>query len=176
MAQTEDKNVIQDAVKPEKDLHSVQLIVFKLGEEEYGLHIDQIKEIVRTPNITRMPETPDYIKGVANIRGNIIAIADLEKKFGVQARQEEGETAGNFTLVIESEEFKLGVLVKEVPNTLAVTDADIDEALNLVQENNNGETGYIKGVVKLDDRLIILIDIFKVLEGKDLSLVHRATV
>ena len=176
MAQTEDKNVIQDAVKPEKDLHSVQLIVFKLGEEEYGLHIDQIKEIVRTPNITRMPETPDYIKGVANIRGNIIAIADLEKKFGVQARQEEGQTAGNFTLVIESEEFKLGVLVKEVPNTLAVTDADIDEALNLVQENNNGETGYIKGVVKLDDRLIILIDIFKVLEGKDLSLVHKATV
>ena len=176
MAQTEEKNVIQDAGKPEKDLHSVQLIVFKLGEEEYGLHIDQIKEIVRTPNITRMPETPDYIKGVANIRGNIIAIADLEKKFGVQARQEEGETAGNFTLVIESEEFKLGVLVKEVPNTLAVPEADIDEALNLVQENNNGETGYIKGVVKLDDRLIILIDIFKVLEGKDLSLVHRATV
>lgn len=176
MAQTEEKSVIQDTGKSEKDLHSVQLIVFKLGEEEYGLHIDQIKEIVRTPNITRMPETPDYIKGVANIRGNIIAIADLEKKFGVQARQEEGENAGNFTLVIESEEFKLGVLVKEVPNTLAVTEADIDEALNLVQENNNGETGYIKGVVKLDDRLIILIDIFKVLEGKDLSLVHRATV
>ena len=176
MAEIEEKNNAQAAEKSDKDLHSVQLIVFKLGEEEYGLHIDQIKEIVRTPAITRMPESPDYIKGVANIRGNIIAIADLEKKFGVQAQQGEGMGTGNFTLVIESEEFKLGILVKEVPNTLAVSEGDIDSALNLVQENNNSDSGYIKGVVKVADRLIILIDIFKVLGEQDLNQVYKATV
>lgn len=176
MSEIGEKSIAQEAGKSEKDLHSVQLIVFKLGQEEYGLHIDQIKEIVKTPPITRMPETPDYIKGVANIRGNIIAIADLENKFGVQVQQREGEDTGNFTLVIESEEFKLGVLVKEVPNTLAVSEGDIDDALNLVQENNNGDSGYIKGVVKLADRLIILIDIFKVLGEQDLNYVYRAVV
>ena len=59
----------------------MQLIIFKLAGEEYGLSIDQIKEVVLTPRVAKMPQTPAYIKGVANIRGNIIAIMDLEQKF-----------------------------------------------------------------------------------------------
>jgi len=61
---------------------TLQIVVFKLGQEEYGLHIDQIKEVVITPKITRMPQTPAFVKGVANIRGNVIAMLDLEEKFG----------------------------------------------------------------------------------------------
>ena len=60
-----------------------QIVVFRLGQEEYGLPIEQIKEVVITPNITRMPQTPAFVKGVANIRGNVIAILDLEEKFGL---------------------------------------------------------------------------------------------
>ncbi|MDH5398000.1 MAG: chemotaxis protein CheW [Cyclobacteriaceae bacterium] len=146
-----------------------QLIVFKQGEEEYAMHIDQIKEVVITPNITRMPQTSSYIKGVANIRGNIIAIVDLEEKFGLgKTNAEVLNHSKNFTLVIESEEFKIGLLVKEVPNTLTVTDKDIDESVNIVGDGAV-DKNYIKGIVKVDKRLIILIDIYKVMSKEELG-------
>ncbi len=62
---------------------AVHLIVFKLGTEEYGIRIEQVKEVTITPEITRMPKTPAFIKGVANIRGDIIAIMDLEERFNI---------------------------------------------------------------------------------------------
>lgn len=147
-----------------------QLIVFKLGEEEYGLNIDQVKEIVLTPNITKMPQTEPFIKGVANIRGNIITIVDLEEKFGVNAHltQNEKEAAGNYTLVIESDVLKVGVIVREVPTTLVASDNDIDESQNIVHDSAMDDN-YIKGIVKIEDRLIILIDIFKVMTEEILN-------
>lgn len=143
---------------------SLQLIVFKLGEEEYGIHISQIKEVVLTPNITKMPQTPPYVKGVANIRGNIIGIIDLEEKFGIRPgiTVEEVNQRNNYTLVVESDTFKMGVLVTEVPNTLTVKTSAIEKEVDIVHDRNI-DTGYIKGIVKLDDRLVILIDIFRVL-------------
>ena len=104
-----------------------QIIVFKQGDEEYALHIDQIKEVVITPSITRMPQTPTYIKGVANIRGNIIAILDLEEKFNLKRSQDQG-TGNNYTLVVESDDLKMGLLVNDVPNTISVSAGDLDES------------------------------------------------
>jgi purine-binding chemotaxis protein CheW len=152
----------------QKSNTTFQVVVFKLGEEEYGLHIDQIKEVVLTPPVTRMPQTPTFIRGVANIRGNIIAIVDLEEKFGL----EKSETTGsNFTLVIESDEFKMGVLVKEVPNTLSISSADIEESV--FTGDQGAEQSCFKGIVKLGKRLIIMIDIFKVIAEKDLSVLKK---
>src|SRR6476620_294583 len=82
---------------------TVHLIVFKLGTEEYGIRIEQVKEETITPEITRMPKTPDFIKGVANIRGKIIAIMDLEERFKI--RPEGDATSRNsFTLAIEAKD------------------------------------------------------------------------
>lgn len=159
--------------KPEQvqqqNLVKRQLIVFKLGQEEYGIHIDQIKEVVITPHITRMPKTPFYIKGVANIRGNIIAIVDLEEKFGLKkASDKDVNEEKNYTLVVESDTFKMGVLVEEVPNTLSISSSEIDESPTLMQENQEGGD-YVKGIVKAGKRLIILIDIFEVMAEKEMS-------
>lgn len=157
----------------EKAYQNQQLIVFRLGQEEYALHIDQVKEVVITPHITRMPQTPSFVRGVANIRGNIIAIIDLEEKFGLSALSDEpAKHANHFTLVIESEEFKMGVLVKEVPNTLSISEADIEETSHVIHEAGV-ESGYIKGVAKSGDRLIILIDIFKIMSEKEFDTLLR---
>ena len=162
-------NVSNDEAQDQKSFGTHQLIVFKQGSEEYALHIDQIKEVVITPNITKMPQTPEYIRGVANIRGNIIAIVDLEEKFGIKnKRQTEDVFEKNYTLVIESDEIKIGILVKDVPNTLSVSEKDIDDAVNVVTDSS-AEKNYIKGIVKIKDRLVILIDIFKVMSKSDLS-------
>ncbi|NLR89638.1 MULTISPECIES: chemotaxis protein CheW [Flammeovirga] len=141
------------------------IIVFRLGEEEYGLHIDQIKEVVITPRITKVPLTPSYVKGVANIRGNILAIIDLEDKFSLNRTI--SETSG-YTLVVESHEYNMAILVKDVPNTLSVADTDIDYSPSVVADMQ-GEHDYINGIIKIDDRLIILIDIFKIITKEDLK-------
>jgi purine-binding chemotaxis protein CheW len=142
-----------------------QIVVFKLGQEEYGLPIDQIKEVVITPTVTRMPQTPLYVKGVANIRGNVIAIIDLEEKFGLKHNVDSVSSGNNFTLVIESEEYKMGVLVREVPNTLSISSSTVEDSI--FTGDHQQEHSYITGIVKLDKRLIIMIDIFKVISDKE---------
>lgn len=151
----------------------MQLIIFKLGAEEYALSIDQIKEVVLTPRIAKMPQTPPYIKGVANIRGNIIAILDLEEKFGIAT---EGDLKNYYyTLVIESEVYKAGFLVKEVPNTLSINTSDIESSSSFIQSYSIDEN-CIQGVVKSGERLIILIDMIRLMESSSVNtIVHKAT-
>lgn len=159
-------------VLEEGNYQNEQVIVFKQAGEEYGLLIDQIKEVVITPAITRMPQTPHFIKGVANIRGNIIAIIDLEEKFGIKSENStRNSSAHGYTLVIESEEFKMGVLVSEVPNTLTISTKDIEEASNFAT-SGNVDQDYIKGIIKLENRLVILIDIFKVLSDREKEVIN----
>jgi purine-binding chemotaxis protein CheW len=152
---------------------TLQIVVFKLGNEEYGLHIDQIKEVVITPNITRMPQTPSYVKGVANIRGNVIAIFDLEDRFNLtRTIQNQGS---KYTLVVESDDVKMGLLVNEVPNTVSVNTSDLDESIGIINDAN-AETNYIKGIIKTGTRLIILIDIFKVIDHEMTNTLKKAAV
>lgn len=146
-------------------IQNVQIVVFKLGNEEYGLHIDQIKEVVITPTITRMPQTPAFVRGVANIRGNVIAILDLEDKFGLALNDASPKDTNNFTLVIESDEYKMGILVRHVPNTLSISSANIEDSV--FTGDHQTEQSYITGIVKLDKRLIIMIDIFKVINDQE---------
>lgn len=148
---------------------TAQFIVFKLGGEEYGLPIDLIKEVVITPAITRIPLAPKHIKGVANVRGTILAVVDLEERLSVKEESETTETVKpNFLLVIESEDYKMGILVKEVPNTLSVAAESIDNSTGLVQESGN-EKGYVKGIIKTEKRLVILVDVFKLISREEVS-------
>jgi purine-binding chemotaxis protein CheW len=141
----------------------MQLIIFKLDKEEYGMNIDQIKEVVITPRVAKVPQTANHIKGVANIRGNIIAIMDLEERFKlVDYSLLENQQIANYTLVVESEEFKVGILVKEVPNTLSILTSEIDDSSDIIRYSSLDEK-CIKGIVKSGDRMIILIDMFELL-------------
>jgi purine-binding chemotaxis protein CheW len=149
-----------------------QIIVFKQGEEEYALQISQIKEVVITPNITKMPQTPSFIRGVANVRGNIIAVIDLEEMFDLKRNQNQQE-GKNFTLVVESEDLKMGILVHEVPNTLSVSSKDFDESVTVINDSRVN-SNYIRGIIKANQRLIILIDIFKVIDQEMLNSVRKS--
>jgi purine-binding chemotaxis protein CheW len=146
-----------------------QLIVFRLGGEEYGLAIEQVKEIVVTPNIARIPLMPSYVKGVANVRGNIMAIIDLMEKFNLTAQETSptGESEKSYILVMGNENLKLGLLVREVPSTLSVNHEQIDNSPGLVQDG--GESNYIKGIIRVGSRLIILIDVYKLISKEVLQ-------
>ena len=168
---TNEKN--NDAKAGGQSNRTLQIVVFKLGGEEYGLHIDQIKEVVITPNVTKMPQTPSYVKGVANIRGNVIAIFDLEDRFNL-ARDIQN-TGSKYTLVVESEDVKLGLLVNEVPNTVSVNASDLDESVGIINDAS-ADSNYIKGIIKSGERLIILIDIFKVIDHEMTNSIKKAAV
>lgn len=164
------EDVQREAEKHQKSKEQselMQLIIFKLAGEEYGLSIDQIKEVVLTPRVARMPQTPSYIKGVANIRGSIIAIMDLEHKFGLVEGLEK-EATQNYTLVVENNTFKIGILVKEVPNTLTIEVDDIDKASTLIQYSTL-DASCLMGVINVGDRMIILIDMIKLIESEGIK-------
>ncbi|HEY9046501.1 MAG TPA: chemotaxis protein CheW [Ohtaekwangia sp.] len=145
--------------------NTMQIVVFRLGDEEYGITIDQIKEVAITPPITRMPQVPAFIAGVSNIRGNIIAILDLGEKFGIPLKYSLEQNEKTYTLVIDNPEFKMGIWVKDVPNTMTISRADIEESF--FTGGNTQDQSYITGIVKRDNRLIILIDIFRVLSSQE---------
>src|SRR4028119_1129620 len=106
---------------------SVHLIVFKLGSEEYGIRIEQVKEVTLTPEIARMPKTPPFIKGVANIRGDIIAIMDLEERFNITPVVPEGIGSRNtYTLALEAKDYTIGLIVRDVPQSLTIPVSKID--------------------------------------------------
>lgn len=158
----------------EKLKKSFQIIVFRLGNEEYALSIDQIKEVVITPNISPIPLAKNYIKGVSNIRGNVLAIIDLAERFGFSSKDEISNSTHKYTLVVESDEYKMGILVKEVPNTLRVTESDIDSSSNLLHDGSQ-DGHYIKGIVKNGNRMILLIDIFKLIGKEDKEILAKAS-
>jgi purine-binding chemotaxis protein CheW len=147
------KEEIQEALFP--------YIVFKLGNEDFAIRIEQIKEVTLANDITRMPNTPPFIVGVANVRGNIIAIMDLEKRFKMKKRGDK-KAEKNYILVIERGNYHLGLLVKEVPQTINLGASHIDNSSPIVKELTINEK-YIKGIGKINSRLIIILDVAKII-------------
>ncbi|WP_299822277.1 chemotaxis protein CheW [uncultured Pontibacter sp.] len=156
-----------DAPGKEEKVH---LIVFKLGTEYYAIKIEQVKEVTVTPTITRMPRTPEFVQGVANIRGDIIAIVDLEKRFSIRPEPMTDSMQPNttYTLVIEAKEYSIGVVVKEVPQSLNLPMSKIDRTPSFLQDTNIKDN-YIEGIAKVDNRLIIVLDMLRILSSDEIK-------
>lgn len=150
-------------------MSSQRIIVFKFGNEEYAIEIDLIKEVVLTPKIAKMPNTPDFVKGVANIRGNVTVILDVEEKFHLNSLgSAQNKKFGAYTIVIENQSYKLGILVDNVPDTLTIQTENIEQHNSTLQFSNIDEH-IIKGVVKHDSRMIILIDIEGIMHTNEIQ-------
>lgn len=144
------------------DEESRMLVVFPVGQEEYAFEIGQIKEVVPVPPISPVPQTKPYILGVANVRGNVLAVIDLAKKFGRKKGEEEDYI--KYVIVIKSEEIKVAVASSQVPETLMVAESQIDSTADVMRKTNTEQT-FINGVVKKDNRMIVLIDVLEMVDG-----------
>ena len=144
----------------------IQLIVFRLGDEEYGLRIEQVKEVTVTPEVARMPKTPPFIKGIANLRGDIIAIVDLEERFGLRPAGQE-LPATSYTLAIEAKDYTIGIVVREVPQPLSIPVSIIEKAPDFIQDININDK-YIEGIAKVNGRIIIVLDMLKLLTPSEI--------
>ena len=153
----------QKKAAPEKEAEVLQLIVFNLGDEEYGANINQVREIIRTGTITPIPDSPDFIKGVSNVRGEIPVIIDLKARFFLP--QDEDVESKNI-VITEQEKNIFGLLVDEVTEVLRIPETDIKSTPELVTRIDRT---YISGVITLENRLIILLDLAKVLSPEELA-------
>ena len=143
-----------------KDLH---LVGFRIGRETFGVPIDLVHEIVRVPEITSVPDAPDFVEGVINLRGKIVSIVDLRKRFG---ERDITSHKKNRILVVEFEGKMVGLVVDAASEVLKVPHEDIDPPPSVFQE---GELNYVTGVGKLKDRLVILVELGKILQRGELK-------
>ena len=146
----------------------VQLIVFCLGDEDYGIRIERVKEVTITPEVVRMPKTPPFIKGIANLRGDIIAIVDLEERFQLRPA---GRPVPEFsyTLAVEAPDYTLGLMVREVPRPVTIPVSLIEPAPEFVQDSGQREK-YLEGIAKLPngEGIIIVLDMPKLLTPSEI--------
>jgi len=137
----------------------VQLVTFNLGDEEFGIDILSVQEINRMTDITKIPNAPDYVEGAINLRGNTIPIVDLRKKLGFDVVST-SESAR--IVVVELRKAVLGFIVDSVSSVLRIPMDTVEPPPPVV---SNLESHYMRGVGKLDDRLIILLDLDRLFEG-----------
>jgi purine-binding chemotaxis protein CheW len=149
----------------EKDL---QVVGFRIGNETYGVRIAAVREIVRVPEITSVPNAPETIEGVINLRGKIIPVMDLRKRFRLAEIVTDKK---NRILVVELENKLLGLIVNSASEVLKISPSDIEAPGTVFAE---GESGYVTGVGKLKGRLIILLDINKLLHRPEFKRLEEA--
>ena len=142
-----------------KDL---QLVGFRIGKETFGVPIGLVHEIVRVPDITAVPDAPDYVEGVINLRGKIISVIDLRKRFG-ETRIEASRK--NRILVAEIEKKLVGLIVDAASEVIRIPHEQIEAPPEVFEDN---EVKYVTGVGKLNGRLVILIDLTKILQQGEL--------
>ena len=145
----------------ESSQNMLQLVSFKLKQEEFGVNILLVQEIIRMQEITNVPNAPGFVEGVINLRGRVIPIVDLRKRFGMETKEQSNATR---IIVVMIGEVQVGLIVDEVSEVLRISEDTVEPPPPIVA---GIESDYIKGVGKLEDRLLILLDLNKILSMEE---------
>ena len=158
-----------EAVVEKKEISDIEgkFLTFVLGEEIYGIEILKASEIIGLMDITTVPQTPDYMKGVINLRGKVIPVIDLRKKFSMQEGVHTQETC---VIVVEVNSSSIGLIVDSVSEVSDITGEEIENAPSFGQ---GIDTSFIMGLGKVKDKIIILLDIDAVLSTEELEMVEE---
>jgi purine-binding chemotaxis protein CheW len=138
-----------------------KFLSFFLADEEYGIEILKVQEIIGMMAVTRVPRTPGFVRGVINLRGKVIPIVDLRSKFGMETVEQTDETC---IIVVKTDGVEIGVVVDRVSEVLDIADKDIDDTPSFGVDLH---TDFILGIGKSGAKVKILLDIDKVLSAED---------
>ncbi|GAX90545.1 chemotaxis protein CheW [Effusibacillus lacus] len=152
-----DKQELEQNVKENK------YIVFRLLDEEYGVEVNQVRSIERMQRITRVPRTPGFVKGVINLRGVVTPIIDLKTRFGLG---EENYTETTRIIIVATDEMEVGLIVDSANDVIDISTDSIEPPPEVV---GGIRAAYLEGVAKLQDRLLILLNLDKVLNSEELQ-------
>ena len=151
----------------EKETESNSYLTFKLGEEEFGSYVSQVLNILEMTRITGVPQTPDYMKGVINLRGMVLPVIDTRIKFGLP----ETEYTSNTCIIVmdldlDGDTVHIGAIVDEVLSVIEIEDHQIEPPPSL---GNQYKSEFIDGMAKVDDKFVMLLDMQKVLSNAEIS-------
>jgi purine-binding chemotaxis protein CheW len=147
-----------------------QLVIFKIAGEEFGVDINEVKEIIRWEDVTRIPNTESYIKGVINLRGSIVVVNDLAMKLGLPSKEVDDDTR---ILVVEVDGNTVGMVVDSATEVLRLEGEKVQDAPDMI--TSGIDQNYIDGVGVLDEkRLLTLLDLSKVMVSKDYEKILQA--
>ena len=139
---------------------------FVVGDELYAVNVSQVLEVLEKQSITRVPNAPDYIKGIINFRGDVVPAFESRNKFNLPERN----TEASYVIIVldlstNNESFRIGAIVDKVKDVLEIEDTDIKSVPAMSKEFN---TQFLHGIYKLNDKFILLLDIEKVFTGDEL--------
>lgn len=158
----------------EKQAGEGQYLTFKLGDEVYALEITKVREVLDYTKITKVPKTPDFMKGVINLRGGVVPVVDLRLKFGMPAIQQTVDTCIIIVEVtVDDDQSLLGALADQVHEVIELDPSQIEPPPKI---GTRLDTDFIKGMGKHDDEFIIILNIEKVFSVEELTAVSRASV
>ncbi len=147
-------------------------LTFRLGTEAYGIEILKVQEIIGIMAITRVPRTPDFIRGVINLRGKVIPVVDLRRKFGMEAVPDTGRTCVIVVRIYQNDSpVTTGLIVDEVSEVLDIRSDQIEDSPSF---GENVNTDYILGMGKCGPKVVMLLDIDWVLSREEVSIVAQA--
>ena len=156
--------------KDAKSSEDRQLVIFKIAGEEFGVDINEVKEIIRWEEVTRIPNTETYIKGVINLRGSIVVVNDLAMKLGLPSKTVDDDTR---ILVVEVGGNTVGMVVDSATEVLRLEGKKVQDAPDMI--TSGIDQNYIEGVGVLDEkRLLTLLDLTKVMESHDYEKILQA--
>lgn len=139
-----------------------KVVVFQLKNEEYGVNVHQVRSIERMVNITRVPKTPPFIKGVMNLRGLILPVIDLRKRFNLEESSYSEDTR---IIIVSANEIAVGLIVDAANDVIDVPANSVEPAPEVV---GGIKASYLDGVAKLDSRLLVLLNLEKVLNPEEI--------
>lgn len=144
--------------------NTIQVIVFNLGEERYGVEISQVKEIILPTQITRIPNMPDFVEGVLNLRGQIAAIINLRNRLGKEPKKNDENTR---IIVVEYNNATIGMMVDSVSEVRYLSSQNIEEIPRFLALR--ADSRFLKGVGKLEDGLLTLMDLKELFSEDELK-------
>jgi purine-binding chemotaxis protein CheW len=153
-----------------RNKNTSQFVGFRLADQEYAFRIEQIQEIVILQQITRTPQVPDYVEGVSNLRGTIIPIINLRRLFGLDSRATDDETR---TIVVNVGERTMGCTVDAVTQVIRIPADTIQPTPDMIATD---DSGYITGFAKLENRLLVILNIDELLDPEKLEQVRQAAI
>ncbi|DAB38779.1 MAG TPA: chemotaxis protein CheW, partial [Sulfuricurvum kujiense] len=134
-------------------------LTFFLGEEQYGIAIDRIKEIIAIMKVTNVPKTPEYMRGVINLRGSIIPVVDTRLRFGMETKEEDMHTA---IVIVEVDKVNIGFIVDRVEEVASIDSANMSDPPKF---GNNIDTDFICSMAQMDENVVMILDVLKLFEA-----------
>ncbi len=164
MEQTKEQDLKKEVIKNVEGKY----LTFFLSNEEYGLEILKVREIISVMEITSVPQTPDFIKGVINLRGKVIPVVDLRLKFGMPETEYTKETC---TIVVDVQGLQMGIVVDTVSEVLDIAESDIEPPPAF---GSTIKTDFILGMGKVKEEIKILLSIDKILSAEEFATIAKA--